>query len=232
MLNTALILGMQIDLPHHIPASLEKLAIFEEKGPRNGRFNLIPNDKLTESVILGTLHLKRLFLCFFINGDEFFQKLPKSDITQRFSGRGYQELNSLTLTSLRLKAKIDGNWDMLTWRDGVIELLQMAATATKLMPKLRLMEVWNGGDGNASIFRYEVIDNKGEISWQSTQNCDPFEQEVIEAWEKVAQDHGLSGLTVRPSTLLSGEFTYYGSIIPLLKSQEEVLHPMSVAQMT
>ncbi|KAK2777232.1 hypothetical protein CKAH01_12198 [Colletotrichum kahawae] len=225
--------GMQVDLPHHVPASLETLAIFEEKGPRNGRFNLIPNDKLTESVILGILHLKHLCLCFFINGDEFFQKLSRSDMTQRLSGRGYQELTSLTLTSLRLKAKIDENWDMLIWRGGVTELLQMAAAATKLMPKLRLMEVWNGGDGNASVFRYEVSDdNKGEISWQSTQNCEPFEQEVIEAWEKVAQDHGLGGLTIRPSTLLSGDFTYYGSIIPLLTSKEEVVHPMSVAQMT
>lgn len=224
------ILGMEPVLSQHLPASLKALSVFEESGTRNSRFDLITKDKLTEAVIMGTLHLKCLSLCFVINAEAFLDRICTGQ-PQQLNG-GYKELTSLTLTSHSLKAEINEEWDMSLWLRGVRDLIYLAAMAAKRMPKLRLMEIWNSGDGTSSIFQYKKTDEDVfEISWKSTQNCNPFEDDVVQAWREAAVEHGQSEVTISPPMLLSGDFEYYGSTIPYLESRNMVLHPVSAAQM-
>lgn len=218
-----------------IPHSLKMLSFFEEKGVKNPRFRLIPKDKLILDIIQATIHLEHLSICFFIEADEFFQALHFREANPEDpepSPKGYEELTSLTLTSTRFKADMDEDWNLELWIKDVGQLLLHAARAALRMPKLRLMEIWNSGRGTAAIFRYEVKDNGvAEISWQSTQYCDPFENDVLQSWKKVATEHDRQGLEACPPVLLQGDFEYYGSTIPLLKSKHLVVQAVSAAQM-
>lgn len=217
-----------------IPPSLKKFSLFEEKGVKNPRFRLIPKDKLIQDLIEATLHLEYFSICFFVDADDFFEALHFRETNPenpKPPPKVYQELTSLTLTSTRFLAELSENWDLELWVEGVRELLLRAAVAALQMPKLRLMEIWNSGRGNVAIFRYEVTESSlARISWQSTQYCDPFEDEVVKGWRKVATKHGREELEAF-SVLVNGDFEYYGSTIPLLTSKDLVIHAVSAAQM-
>ncbi|KAF6810501.1 hypothetical protein CSOJ01_06313 [Colletotrichum sojae] len=228
------LLEMEETFKSSIPPSLKKFSLFEEKGVKNPRFRLIPKDKLIKDLIEATLHLEYFSICFFVDADDFLEALHFRDTNPENPKRppkGYEELTTLTLTSTRFLAELSENWDLGLWVAGVRELLLLATAAALRMPKLRLMEIWNSGRGTVAIFRYEVVDDRlARISWQSTQYCDPFEDDVVKSWRKVAAKHGREELEALP-VLVNGDFEYYGSTIPLLKSKDLVIHAVSAAQM-
>ncbi|TDZ16637.1 hypothetical protein Cob_v010365 [Colletotrichum orbiculare MAFF 240422] len=222
----------------HLPCSLKTLAIFEERGTENPRFNLIPKDEVVYAIILGAPELERLSLCFLIDAEKLLRRFIEGDrrssalgVEPEYPLDGYQKLTTLTLTSENFKADFVDDWDIESWLNHVKEVVKTAALAALRMPELRLLEVWNSGGGTASILRYEVRDdNMAELSWHSTQNCDPFDEGVEQVWRDVAERHGHQGL-VASSSLLSGDFAYYSEAISHLHSRDLVLHPVSAVQM-
>ncbi|KAK3353588.1 hypothetical protein B0T25DRAFT_568784 [Lasiosphaeria hispida] len=103
------------------------------------------------------------------------------------------------------------------------------------MPKLQVMELWNGRPGFACIFRYyrnqETQGWKPTLTLLSTWDLNP-EPRVIEAWEKVAEKHGVPfQLVVDVSTLPpSSVFKCCGSMLHLLELKELILQPTSMCQ--
>ncbi|TDZ60848.1 hypothetical protein CTRI78_v004616 [Colletotrichum trifolii] len=222
----------------HLPCSLRKLAIFEERGTENPRFNLILKDEVVYAIMLGTQELERFSLCFLIDAEKLLGRFIEGDrrssalgVEPEYPRDGYQKLTTLTLTPESFKANLVDDWDIESWLNHVKEVVKTAALAALRMPELRLLEVWNGGGGTASILRYEVRDDyMAELSWHSTQNCDPFDEGVEQTWRDVAERHGHQGL-VASSSLLSGDFEYYSEAISHLHSRDLVLHPVSAVQM-
>lgn len=79
--------------------------------------------------------------------------------------------------------------------------LRAAAAVALKMPKLKTMELWNCGEGQAAVFRYEAADPSGpeperacRLTWRSTWGPRyrdlVLEPAVLEAWEGVARARG------------------------------------------
>ncbi|KAB5526266.1 hypothetical protein GE09DRAFT_1292901 [Coniochaeta sp. 2T2.1] len=88
-------------------------------------------------------------------------------------------------------------------RGNINAFLRAAAAVALKMPKLKTMELWNCGQGQACVFRYEAVDCSGQepaehscrLTWRSTWGPSRredlvIEPAVLEAWGEVARARG------------------------------------------
>ncbi|OIW26063.1 hypothetical protein CONLIGDRAFT_684600 [Coniochaeta ligniaria NRRL 30616] len=134
-------------------------------------------------------------------------------------------------------------------RSKINALLRAAAAVALKMPKLKTMELWNCGQGQACVFRYEAVDysapepehsDECRLTWRSTWGRARdlvVEPAVLEAWEGVARAHGYppSVLFERrplPVGVRAREYTSHHDLLRLgeLKLARYVLHDTSRAQ--
>jgi len=52
-------------------------------------------------------------------------------------------------------------------RGQIDKLLMAAGRAAAFMPKLEVMEIWNGGEGHTCLLRYSNDAGKPQITWES-----------------------------------------------------------------
>lgn len=102
------------------------------------------------------------------------------------------------------------------------------------MPKLRTMEIWSGGRGHASVFRYHVpTDDFTTLTWRSYWNL-RLGRRVIDIWKEVALKSTGHELRVKvcriPIPSGSNSIRGHGDAIDLLDLKQEVLHPVSLRQ--
>jgi hypothetical protein len=135
-------------------------------------------------------------------------------------------------------------------RPKINALLQAAAAVALKMPKLKTMEIWNCGQGEACIFRYEAADEKAppmaqrerscRLTWRSTW-AEPdldVEPATLEAWSRVARAScpGQSSVLFErwplPVGVSDWEYCWYGDVLrpEFLKLTPYVLHETSAAQ--
>ncbi|KAI1371402.1 hypothetical protein F4677DRAFT_310128 [Hypoxylon crocopeplum] len=58
-----------------------------------------------------------------------------------------------------------------------------AAGAATLMPKLEIMEIWNGGEGHACLFRYENMGGRRHINWKCNWSGRMrFDAAMVDCW--------------------------------------------------
>ena len=87
----------------------------------------------------------------------------------------WENLRKLALTSRLLRPGIS--------RRRINNLLLAAGQAAALMPKLAVMEIWNGGEGYASLFRYSNDAGKPKITWACNWGIDvQFDINVVHCW--------------------------------------------------
>jgi len=118
------------------------------------------------------------------------------------------------------------------------ELFISAGRAAMRMPSLETMEIWNGGKAFACVFRYER-EGAHELPTLTLSLTWPYRDDprVKEQWDKVAIHYfagaGLPcrGIKMGVVKLEAGDFKTHGSVIPLLKLAELVVHPVSMCQM-
>lgn len=133
------------------------------------------------------------------------------------------------LTSLALTSQL------LTQDESPIkieEMLQSAAAVAMNMPLLRSMEIWNGREGFAMLFRYQLT--KGEqpavVTWRGTRDL-ILSSSVVQAWEAVALKYGGHRLIIVKELLdASVVIDSYGDAIHHLKLLIPVLRPVSLHQ--
>jgi hypothetical protein len=111
-------------------------------------------------------------------------------------------------------------------------MLIAAGRAAAFMPKLRGMEIWNGGGGHACVFRYRNYDGKTYISWECTWGPKfKLDPDVIDCWANVPRQgqyrHGHFTVTVNTKLLRHRDTKTYGSIVPLLKQRSWIQHFIS-----
>ncbi|KAJ3939007.1 uncharacterized protein N0V96_011121 [Colletotrichum fioriniae] len=168
----------------------------------------------------GCLLVEHLALCFIVDADDFLNNAPN-----------FPELKTLTLTA-EIFLGVGGNSDEAVERRMKIKtLLLLAALAACRMPKLELLEIWNGRNGQVSIFRYKVDSGLAEITWKSTQDDVVVDDDIVKAWEATARVHARDDLRSSIIRLPDGQYTYYGSVLPHLESNEHFIHEVSAAQM-
>ncbi|KAK0748114.1 hypothetical protein B0T21DRAFT_406654 [Apiosordaria backusii] len=118
-------------------------------------------------------------------------------------------------------------------------MLEKAGIVALQMPKLDVMELWNGRRGLACVFRYQASGNcagqKAKITWRSNWHL-KLEPRVRQAWEAVAvqRDHreGKFNVVEDPVILYFGKdkIRSHGDAIHHLQLVNEVIRPVSLWQ--
>ena len=173
-----------------------------------------PAFDVSEAVARASLSLEYLSASFIVDASYFF------DSREPFWR--WSNLTSLALTS-----------QLLAPGESPVEIdnmLRSAAAAAMNMPRLETMEIWNGREGLAMLFRYQllgggrpaVITCRG--TWEFT-----LRTPVVQAWEGVAlKNHGQGCVIVKD--LLNDGIESHGDAIHHLKLSSLVIRPISLQQ--
>ncbi|KAK0709070.1 hypothetical protein B0T26DRAFT_804870 [Lasiosphaeria miniovina] len=100
----------------------------------------VPNHQVSSALAMASLELEYLSASFMVDAADFFDACRPS--------WKWPNLTSLALTSQLLTP--DRHWAAM-----IDKMLQAAAAAGIEMPRLETMEIWNGGEGLAALFRYQ-----------------------------------------------------------------------------
>lgn len=136
----------------------------------------------------------------------------------------WDNLQSITLTSQLLVPESP--------RTDIQQMLKDAAAAAMRMPRLNTMEIWNGGEASASLFKYHSGrgQTKATITWRSTWELF-IPRPVIQAWKSVAQKHGARWLAISRELLdIRDNLESHGDAIHYLQLSTPVTRPVSLQQ--
>jgi hypothetical protein len=205
-----------------MPTTLKALTLYEDA---DGFYELLEtNDRPTLPMLAVTLlkastRLESLAISFVADAQDFF--LPLS-LLRDPALTNFPLLRFIALTSNQLslsKGEVAVNY-----------LLCTAGTGALRMPMLQVMELWNGRQGEAAIFRYErePSDTVATLAWISSWDFFP-DAEVVAQWEEVALSHGCRGLLVE-SERISAPPVCPGSMLKHLHLRRQILHPLSLYQ--
>ncbi|MBE3042900.1 hypothetical protein IMZ48_10080 [Candidatus Bathyarchaeota archaeon] len=161
-----------------------------------------------------SLGLEHLSASFMVDASHFFHVREPSWT--------WPNLTSLALTS-RLLAPDESS-------TGMEDMLREAAAAAMKMPKLETMEIWNGREGLAMLFRYQA-GRPAVITWRGTGTWEPsLWPPVLEAWKAVADKHCGRGCEFFEEQLDPNLVNSHGDAIHLLGLSSEVIRPVSLQQ--
>ena len=164
------------------------------------------------ALVEASLGLEHLAASFVSDATHFFDACQKWNIWPR--------LESLALTSNVLNSQQKSFY--------INDLLETNALVAMMMPRLKLMELWNGGAGFAGVFRYQLFENDctAKITWRSTWDL-PLEPRVLKAWQAVV-DCKLEVVTeILDANVVIAS---YGDAIRHLMLLNTVVHPVSLWQ--
>lgn len=155
------------------------------------------------------LGVRSLSASFMIDARDFFSILPLT----------WCNLTHIALTSQCLSPE--------TSPAMIMNLLQAAAFAAHRMPKLKTMEVWNGLEGVAALFKYEFMPSRRSsvLTWRATWSL-TLEDEVLKAWEEVVGDR----INVVYESVVPGEVMSPADAVVSLKLSEMIIRPVSLRQ--
>ncbi|KAJ3536890.1 hypothetical protein NM208_g6529 [Fusarium decemcellulare] len=203
-----------------LPRDLKTLSLY---GDTNSIFHdWIPKDAntiaLAKNLKLYSKDLENLSVSFLIDAKDFLRPFwpAHSDRTTK-TLPDWENLKTLSLTSAILASNSTGY---------INKLLCAAARAVKKMPNLHLLELWSGGEGQACVFRYRVVDTVTEITWMGT-HIFGMDAEVVRAWNEVSLLHGRSDLRTSRFTLDPDKIIAVGTVLRYLDLREQILHPVS-----
>jgi hypothetical protein len=109
-------------------------------------------------------------------------------------------------------------------------MLMGAGRAAISMPKLQIMEIWNGVKWNACVFRYQVMANLITLSWCGTWDLE-LAVEVVNAWREVALLYSGHELYIQANQRLNKQdIDSHAAAICALELSEQVIYPVSLEQ--
>jgi hypothetical protein len=162
-----------------------------------------------------SLQLESLSASFILDATHFFPSPAEQPIHSKWPNLISLNINSTLLVPDASKAELS-------------DMLEAAASAARRMPKLRVMETWNGRRGLAALFRYQ---RDIGITWRAT--WDPcLEPNVIKAWEVVGRMHSSScDFAVIKEIIGCGEdLQSHGDAIINLQLVSQIIRPISLQQ--
>ncbi|KAF5623722.1 PRANC domain protein [Fusarium sp. NRRL 25303] len=203
--------------------SLCKLTIFEnfdESYPKIYRAPAIrvPSQDVSLKLARTSQHLEMLSASFMADASHFFLA-PQIQNSWTWS-----KLTSLALTSNVLT----GDADPLR----VNNMLGNAAATALRMPRLQIMELWNGRKGVAMLFRYKRAREDGQpaiITIRGTSEL-ALGTGVVEVWDMVAYQHSRSKVVMQTSSIDPNGIRSHGDAICQLGLLIEVTRPISLRQ--
>ncbi|KAK7710642.1 hypothetical protein SLS64_005545 [Diaporthe eres] len=171
------------------------------------------------SVASASLRLKHLSAAFIVDASDVFLSAARKP------GGAWPRLTTLALTSRLLAPD--------TYPSTVDGMLIAAAAWARRMPSLETMEIWNGREGLAGMFRFRSF-RRGRtpaITWRGTWDL-ALGKDVIQAWETVANMYRRAGLVVvNDKRLDAAKIRFHGDAIHYLGLEAQVVRPVSLYQM-
>jgi hypothetical protein len=246
-------------LTTRLPTSLTHLQLFEDfdaqlYGRADVRAPLISRiKKLLPSLAWSTPNLQAFAVSFLTDAIDVFG-LRYSYLLEQRDGTIWDEATRQRMIDTGTYYFSDMEFVVLTSqehlrpdqnRSKINAFLRAAAAVALKMPKLKTMELWNCGQGQACVFRYEAVDYSGSepehscrLTWRSTWGSRDLVSEpaVLEAWEGVARARGYPSVLFERRPLPVGvgerEYTSHHDLLRLgeLKLARYVLHDTSRAQ--
>lgn len=202
---------------------LSRLTIFENfhsQYPRAG-FELcsptraLPPD-LGETLFEVSRGFESLSASFMLDARDFFASLELQPSAR------WPNLTTLVLTSQLLAPDEDPA--------DIAKMLTEAASAVARMPQLKSMEIWNGREELAALFRYQLIrDQPSVITWRATWHL-ALQPSVVRAWEAVNARRSGRGLKLVYDQLAGEDILCHGDAIHMLELPELVIRPISLHQ--
>ncbi|KIL91034.1 hypothetical protein FAVG1_05730 [Fusarium avenaceum] len=175
----------------------------------------VPNPAVSQKLARASLHLTMLSAAFMADASHFF--------AARQDSWTWDKLTSLTLTSRVLTN--------LATPLTINNLLRDAAVAALQMPRLDTMELWNGRQGVAMLFRYQraqggqpaiiTIRGTSELALGIT---------ATQAWDVVAHQYFHGEVVVHTSSIDPDTIRCHGDAIRQLGLLTEVTRPVSLRQ--
>lgn len=173
-----------------------------------------PSPAVCRMVALASLKLEHLAASFIVDASHLFEIEPSWE---------WSNLSSIVLTS-----------NILTPDKDPIKIgamLQAAAAAAKKMPRLETMDIWNGRQGLAALFKYQVFHTRQEaaITWRGTWQF-TMESSVIQAWKAVIYQYDGCRLNFVQERLDKTAIQSHGDAIHYLMLSSPVIRPISLQQ--
>ncbi|KAI9897624.1 hypothetical protein N3K66_007480 [Trichothecium roseum] len=153
-----------------------------------------PSPALGQTLFEVSRGFESLSASFMLDASDFFGSLELQPSAR------WPNLTTLVLTSQLLAPDEDPA--------DITEMLTKAASAVARMPQLKSMEIWNGREELAALFRYQLIrDQLSIITWRATWHL-ALQPSVIRAWEAVTARRSGRGLKLVYDQLAGENITY------------------------
>ncbi|PNP42922.1 hypothetical protein TGAMA5MH_05668 [Trichoderma gamsii] len=180
------------------------------------KINRTPSTALGRFLSKASLNFESLTGSFMVDACDFFNAHDQSS-------QEWPNLTLLVLTSQLLMPQQSPT--------DIMDMLQRAGLAATRMPKLRTMEIWNGRDKLAALFRYELLQEQryAVITWKGTWDL-ILQPSVVETWGAVTTRRGGFRLDVVHEMLDSDTIRSHGDAMVELKVSERVVRPNSLQQ--
>jgi hypothetical protein len=237
-------------LTTRLPTSLTHLQLFEDFNAQLGRGRADIGANILPSLATSTPNLQVFAMSFLGDAIDIFglrycylsEPIRDEVYRQRVIDRRTHYFSDMEFVVLTSQEHLQPQ----TCRSRINAFLCAAAAVALKMPKLKTMELWNCGQGQACVFRYEAVDYSGSeperscrMTWRSTWGSRHdlvIEPAVLEAWNKVARAQGHPPVLFERRPLPVGvrerEYTSHHDLLRLggLKLARYVLHDTSRAQ--
>lgn len=174
---------------------------------------------VSTSVARATRNLKHLSGAFILDASDVFLSIAREPAWV------WPNLTTLALTSRLLAPDAD--------LGDVNDMLAAAAATARRMPALETMEIWNGREGLAGLFRYRSArrGRTAAITWRGTWDL-ALGKNVVQAWEDVANVYRRAVLVVvKEKVMDAGRIRFHGDAIHHLGIEAQVVRPVSLYQM-
>ncbi|TFB02235.1 hypothetical protein CCMA1212_005989 [Trichoderma ghanense] len=177
-----------------------------------------PNPELSRTLYeVGGNH-DSLSASFMVDAESFFA-LDEGQPPKR-----WPNLRRLFLTSQLLAPDQDDT--------RITKMLRAAARAAAYMPKLETLQIWNGRQKLAALFKYEAATEQGHastITWRGTWEF-LLQAPVIQAWQSLASEPSSNGLRVIYESIDGDEVRCHGDAMLLLELPDLVIRRVSLRQ--
>ena len=201
------------------PDQLRRMVIFENFHGDNPAMSLKVQAAEIDTcyaLVEASLGLEYLAASFISDASYFFAPCQK--------WKNWPRLESLALTSKLLESQQQSV--------NINNLLETVALVAMKMPRLNLMELWNGRAGCAGVFQYQISESgrTAKITWRGTWDL-PIEPHVLKAWQAVASERVDCQLQVVTEILDANVLiTSHGDAIRHLRLLNTVINPVSLWQ--
>ncbi|KAI1401744.1 hypothetical protein F4819DRAFT_486296 [Hypoxylon fuscum] len=179
------------------------------------------NELLANEFVNISRGLQHLSLAFLVDAEDFISYAREGIQHKRYH---WKHLRSLSLT-MKCFVRPDPSWPLPVSR--LNGSLVAAGEMAKEMPRLNMMEIWNGDKGQAGIFRYISTSESTTISWQGTKHLQ-LSTQAIKTWSEVARRNTQHELSLQMLLIPPGWIKGTASVLHYLKIG--VMHKVSAWQ--